>query len=375
MTTSGDERCNTRPFAMGAFVFTVTTATSEDEKLVESLFRDVPEPPSDRTGITAFSLLRNADGSAWEVSGQRLDGHTVTNLESALNLLQAEINFCALDAEPEFLHLHAALATKQGRAVILAAEPNSGKTTTVAHLVARGWSFVTDENVRLSPGGVDVTGFPKPLSIKPGGRELVDHLEPWMIPPVGDGPEDYRFVPVSASGATVVEGGTPHVVVLLRRPYPGDAIDSPVVERLHPVDAVVALMQETLDAERFGSAAARLAALAAVSHCYVLTIGTPAATVDEIERLFRLGPAEPVEVSVLPSSPAFSPGVVSVVLGDRVVVHDTVSGRILALDVGGTRVWRKLGGWCDDHQIDIDGPVIAPFVAQLRALGVVAGAA
>jgi hypothetical protein len=373
---TGSERYTTRPFAMGTFTFTVTTSTADDRALVESLFRDMPEPASAGTGITAFTMLRSsADRSAWAVSGQRLDDVTVSTIESALSLLMGEVNFNALDAEPESLHLHAALATNEGRAVVIAAQRDTGKTTTVAHLMARGWGFVTDENVRLSPGAVDVTGFPKPLSIKPGGRELVVHLQPWMIPPVGDGPEDFRFVPVSASGATVVEGGVPHVVVLLRRPFPRNQVGSPVAERLHPADAVVALMQETLDAERFGSAAARLATLAAASHCYELTAGTPEATVDEIEQLFRLDPVEPEEVAVLPSSPAFSPGVVSVTIGDRVVIHDTVSGRILALDAGGTRVWRQLGGWCDDDGIDVDGPVIGPFVAQLRELGVVAGAA
>ena len=83
----------------------------------------------------------------------------------------------------------------------------------------------------------------------------------------------------------------------------------------------------------------------------------------------------PVEVSVLPRSDAFSPGVVSVAVGDRTVVHDTTSGRIFALDAGATRVWTQLGGWSVDPSIDVDGPVIEPFVAQLRALGVLAGAA
>jgi hypothetical protein len=97
--------------------------------------------------------------------------------------------------------------------------------------------------------------------------------------------------------------------------------------------------------------------------------------VEQIEMLFQLEPADRLEVSVLPPSDAFSPGVVSVSLGDRVVVHSTVSGRILALDAGAAQVWRQLGGWSVDHDIDIDGPVIGPFVAQLRALGVLAGAA
>jgi hypothetical protein len=91
--------------------------------------------------------------------------------------------------------------------------------------------------------------------------------------------------------------------------------------------------------------------------------------------LFGLEPVEPMKVEVLPSSEAFSPGVVSVVIGDRAAIHDTASGAILALDEGATRVWTQLGGWSVDEEMDIDGPVIGPFVAQLRALGVLAGAA
>jgi hypothetical protein len=95
--------------------------------------------------------------------------------------------------------------------------------------------------------------------------------------------------------------------------------------------------------------------------------------VDEIEAVFRLDPPEPVEVEALPHSDAFSAGVVSIAIGDRIVVHDPASGRIFALDSGGARVWRQVGGWADDD-LDVQGPVLGSFVAQLRALGVLAGA-
>ena len=105
----------------------------------------------------------------------------------------------------------------------------------------------------LAPDRDDVSGFAKPLSIKPGGRGLVDHLSPWMIPGIEDGREDFRFVPVSASGGAVATGGPVHLVILLRRPEFRDPSEGAVSRRLHPADAAVALMQETLDAERFGS--------------------------------------------------------------------------------------------------------------------------
>jgi hypothetical protein len=375
MVTTSAERHTTRPFAAGAFEFAIETADDDDRLLVESLFRDLPPPSSVGGKVTVVSFLRNdVDTSSWALDGPRMDHQPALTLEAALVGLMAAVNLCALDAEPESLHLHAAAATREGRAVVIAASRNTGKTTTVAHLVARGWGFVTDETVRLSVGDNEVRGFAKPLSIKPGGTRFVDHLQPWMIPPVDDGHDSFRFVPIGASGVTVVDRGLPHLVVLLRRPSDSTSITVPVARRLHPADAVVALMQETLDAERFGSAALRLATLAAASHCYELTISTPTATAEQIEQLFELGPVEPVEVSVLPSSDAFSPGVVSVALGDRAVVHEVVSGRILALDEGAARVWKQLGGWGAEDEIDVHGPVIGPLVAQLRALGVLAGA-
>jgi hypothetical protein len=302
-----------------------------------------------------------------------MDRQPPLSLEAALDTIMTIVNLRALDAEPECLHLHAAAATREERAIVIAAPRNTGKTTTVAHVVARGWRYLTDETVRLCASDNDVRGLPKPLSIKLGGTPLVDHLQPWMVPPVHDGRDTSRFVPISASGATVADRGRPHLVVLLQRPPDSSSIAVPAARQLHPADAVVALMQETLDAERFGATALRLATLAAASHCYELTIGTPTATAEHIERLFALDPVEPLDVSVLPPSDAFSSGVVSVALGDRAVVHEVGSGRILALDDGGTRVWKHLGGWDAEGEIDVHGPVIGPFVAQLRALGVLAG--
>jgi hypothetical protein len=369
MGVTEGEHLTTRGFAVGSFEFEVVTSTDEDRTLVEALFHDVPASTSPH-GRTVFSVLR--DGSGWTISSQNLGRVSVPRLESALNLLMGEVNLGALDADPGCLHLHAALAIHDGRAAVIAAERNTGKTTTVAHLVGRGWAFVTDETVRVSDRTTALSGFPKPLSIKPGGHEHVPHLVPSLIPPLGDGPDDFRFVAMGATGAAVVEGGLPHLVILLRRPPIGSTASRPVAQQLHPADAVVALMQETLDAERYGSAALRLAELTAGTHNYELITGTPTETTDAIEKLFRAEPTGRLAVSLLPPSDAFSRGVVSVAIGDRAVVHDTASGQIFALDAGATLVWRQLGGWDTEQQIDLQGPVIAPFVAQLEALGVLA---
>jgi len=260
---------------------------------------------------------------------------------------------------------------KNGSAVIIAASRNTGKTTTVAHLVKRGWGFVTDETVRLAADRNEVGGFSKPLSIKPGGGMLVDHLVEGMVPPAADGFESFRFVSVGTMGASIAQGGRPELVILLRRQEDGHPGDGAKSRALHPADAVVALMQETLDAERFEWAALRLARLASDARCHEVVLGTPSQTTDLIEELFAQSPLEPFPVDVLGPSAAMAPGVVSVKIGDRVVVHHMGTGTIFALDAAASNVWEQLGGW-RNHEIDVHGPVVGAFVVQLRTLGVFA---
>ena len=197
-----------------------------------------------------------------------------------------------------------------------------------------------------------------------------------MIPGIEDGREDFRFVPVSASGGAVATGGPVHLVILLRRPEFRDPSEGAVSRLLHPADATVALMQETLDAERFGPTAIRLARLAASSHCYELSVGTPAATADRIEELFSLDPVTPLEVSVRPPSPAIGADVVSVVgrrphRRPRPAVRPHLRPRC--------RRDPRLGAPRRVASRPVDRPrpgrAWRPFVAQLRALGVLTPAA
>ena len=122
-------------------------------------------------------------------------------------------------------------------------------------------------------------------------------------------PRIFHFVPVGASGATVVDGGAPHLVVLLRRPFSTNPGDSAVAERIHPADAVVALMEQTFDAERFGPTAPRLADARPRSATATSSpSGTPSDTVDQIEDLFRLDPVEPARRVRPPAERGLQPG-------------------------------------------------------------------
>lgn len=338
-----------RPFAAGPFAYQIHTNDADDLALIEELLSDVPTPGSGPT-LDDFEVLREQNGgeTTWRMTGPRIDGPPSDSIIAVLVRLISAINVATLDSDPGALHLHAGAVERDGDLVLVVAARDTGKTTTVAHLVKRGWTFLTDEMVRVADNATDVRGFPKPLSLKPGGWQLVEHLEPHLIPPLvaEHDLESFRFVPIGRSGATIGDRGRARLIVLLRRPN-NDVVppDQPIVRDLHPADAVVALMQETLDAERFGNAVTELAALASTCRCVEVIIGTPEATAARIENLFEEGRSAPIPWSLRAASPQVSPSAVSVAIGDREVIHDTATGQVLALDSAGARVWEHLGRW------------------------------
>jgi len=367
----------TRTFRAGAFTFLVKTTHADDRDLVQSLFSDLPAPELDLPADGLFVLTRHDKRShpvRWTLVGPRVPEEQPSDLATVLTRLLGAVNLCALDSDPEGLHLHAAAAVRDGRTVVIAAQRNTGKTTTIAHLCRRGWSFVTDETVRLSADGHTVSGFAKPLSIKPNGHLHVEHLQPLLVPHDGDPAESFRFAAIGSSGVSIAAEGRPHTVILLRRDLE-DLHRGPAAEALHTSDAVVALMQETLDAERFGATALCLARFAGNSRCFVVTLGSPDETADNIAELASLEPMKSAPVSALPPSDAIQSSVRSVLVDGRAVVHEQGSGRIFALDEPATRIWLHLGGWQRDAAINFNGPGLAPFVRQLEALGVLTAGA
>ena len=194
-----------------------------------------------------------------------------------------------------------------------------------------------------------------------------------MIPPT-EADDRYLFVPIGANRWEDRRRRPSRAVRAAAAVPDGGDTAAPAVQRLHPADAVVALMQETLDAERFGDAAA---ALRATRNRVSLrcTHDGHARRDGRRDRVAVPAPsAQAARRLDVPADNACSPGVTTVGIGDRVVVHNTATGQIFALDEGGTRVWPQLGGWATDGEIDIEGPVIASFVTQLRNFGVLEGA-
>jgi len=66
-------------------------------------------------------------------------------LSQAFPMFEWGLNWCIAMSSHYHLLLHSAVLEKDGKAVILPAQPGSGKTTLCAGLVGRGWRLLSDE--------------------------------------------------------------------------------------------------------------------------------------------------------------------------------------------------------------------------------------
>lgn len=71
--------------------------------------------------------------------------------------------------------IHAGAIELGGRVVLVAGPSGAGKSTLIATLVARGGRYISDELSVIAPNA-NVTGFPRPIQIKPHGLETVKPL-------------------------------------------------------------------------------------------------------------------------------------------------------------------------------------------------------
>lgn len=96
----------------------------------------------------------------------------------ALGMLCWHVNRQVVTRRGDHLVLHAAGAEHRGRAVIIPATMESGKTTLVAGLTRAGLRYLTDEAVFVDPTTLQVQPYPKPLSVDPGSWLVLESLRP-----------------------------------------------------------------------------------------------------------------------------------------------------------------------------------------------------
>jgi hypothetical protein len=190
-------------------------------------------------------------------------------LDRALSVLLWHINAEVVRrSTARHLVVHAAAAAREGMTVLLPAAPESGKTTTVAGLVAgAGFGYVTDEAVAIDTATLVPRPYQKPLSVDRGSWEVLASLRP-----PHDGVVTGQWqVPASAIRADALASAAPIRFVV------EPAYDRSAATRLEPVSRAAMLVRLSDSTFNFQEAPGRnLAVLARVlerAECYRLPIG------------------------------------------------------------------------------------------------------
>ncbi|MFN8024861.1 MAG: nucleotidyltransferase family protein [Acidimicrobiia bacterium] len=152
---------------------------------------------------------------------------------------------------------HAGCVARDGTAIVLPADPESGKSTLTSGLVRAGFSYVTDEGVAFVPGTTRIEPYPKPISLDPGSWFLFPELAPtddgeatrtqWQVPPdafrpgAASGPCDARFLvfPKYVEGATTELRVLPRAEALVELAKNTFEFNQHSVVYLHDLEVVV----------------------------------------------------------------------------------------------------------------------------------------
>jgi hypothetical protein len=271
-------------FAAHGYRFAVRSNSAPVGRFVTELYAacaTTQEPP-----VTWYSLIESP-GSPWPYALYIDERRAVQSSRAAavLNHLTWHVNRGVIDRSAEVVLLHAAAATIDGRAVVLPAPMESGKTTLVAGLVEAGFGYLTDEAVGIDPVTLDALPYAKPLSIDPGSWDVLAGLEPQVddaVRPYLD--EQWQLAP-SAIRHDAPAGPTPVAAIVLPRYERGAPTQ---LRGLRRSEALVDCLRQTFHLHEHGRRDVEvLGRLLAGVPCYALVSGDLAGACDEVTRLLR----------------------------------------------------------------------------------------
>ena len=180
---------------------------------------------------------------------------------------------------------HAGCVSVDGRAVVMPADPESGKSTLTCGLVRAGFDYVTDEGVAFVAGSTQIEPYPKPLSLDPGSWFLFPELEP--EPPEGivaDEMAQWQVAPATIRRAAV---SGPCDARFLVFPEYVEGADTELVP-MSRAEALVELAKNTFEFNQHSRASLdELELVVRACVCHRLTVGSLDDAVDCIRELTR----------------------------------------------------------------------------------------
>ncbi len=212
-------------------------------------------------------------------------------LDQAFAMLEWGLNWILTSHAHHAMLIHAAVVERGGRALILAADPGSGKSTLCAALLHKGWRLLSDELALVSLEDGQLHPIARPVSLKNRSIDIVRSLGPDVV--IGEVCHDTakgsvgHMKPDSASVRALGQPARPGLLVFPK--YQSDA--ELRCEALGPGHALVELVGHTFNFSVLGSSGFEsLADLVNAAPAFRIGYGSLAQVIPEIDRLWECWP-------------------------------------------------------------------------------------
>jgi hypothetical protein len=180
-----------------------------------------------------FRISRNNEALAEENSNEETDYNFVYLTEKLITLELQK-------SRTDLYFVHSSALEHNGRAIMIAADSGTGKSTTTWALLQHGFNYLSDELAPVDPGNLDIHPYPHALCLKatPPG--------PYPLPDGTVKTERTMHIPVNALPNAPVQDPRPlGAILFLRR---DTRLAKPRLSGISPAEAGARLYANTLNA-------------------------------------------------------------------------------------------------------------------------------
>ena len=245
---------------VGPFAFRVGAASAGVAAPLQSLYADYPLSPE---AAVFHAHVRVRDVLRWLPRPRRVvrfevDGrapHEDMPAGQGLPVLEWGLNLVMALRYHSFLMFHAGALERGGAALLLPAQPGSGKTTLCAALAHRGFRLLSDEFGLMTPGSTDLLPVPRPMPLKNESIAVIrDFVPDAVFGPVVHGTRKGTLAHVRVPGTSVARMNEPAPVRFIV--FPRWQRGSPLsLEPVSKADAFMALATNAFNYEMLGESA------------------------------------------------------------------------------------------------------------------------
>lgn len=212
---------------------------------------------------------------------------SAADVGSLARSLSWHLNRLALNAPSADVYVHAAVASRDGRALIFPGRSGAGKTTLVTALLLAGWTYLSDEVAAVGPEGAVVGPYPRPLALEEGSWDLLPEAARGWPAGVPRLVADRWFVLPGSLGSREPAAPAHPAAVVFPEVVPGRPM---ALEPLHRAESLQRLLGHSLNAHGTGREGFdRLAGLVRRTTSHRLVLDGVAGVDDLLAPLVRMG--------------------------------------------------------------------------------------